>query len=333
MGLGRENKGDDKGLPYRRQNGHVAYVSPDRLIRSLACAQLGLVARRQLTVAGVSEATTRRRITAGMLEEMTPRVLRLCGVPTSDGQRLMVALLHTGAAAILSHTTSAGWWGISGFRLDPIHLAIERNHHWEEDSPAVVHHATVIPGEERKVLNGIPVCSPALTIFQLAGTITSERVARALDSAWSMRLLDGLIMSRLLDELARPGRNGIRLIRQLLKDRGEDWIPPASNVEHRFDEIMRRAGITSFRRQVNLGDEAFTGRVDFLDRALPLVVEVQSERFHTALTDRAKDAARRAALEAQGFVVVEVWDFEIFHTPWVVVERVKEARSRLLAAV
>jgi very-short-patch-repair endonuclease len=121
------------------------------------------------------------------------------------------------------------------------------------------------------------------------------------------------------------------LIRELLKDRGEDWIPPASNVEHRFDEIMRRAGITTFRRQVNIGEDGFTGRVDFLDSELPLVVEVQSERFHTALSDKAKDAARRTALEAQGLAVVEVWDFEIFHTPWVVVQRVKEARSRLLA--
>lgn len=268
-----------------------------------------------------------------MLEEVTPRVLRLCGVPGSDAQRLMAAVLHTGFGAILSHTTSASWWGVSGFRLNPIHVAIERNQHWEEDSPAVVHHATIIPEGERKTFNGLPVCSPALTIFQLAGTISPDRVARALDSAWSLRLLDGLIMSRLLEELAKPGRNGIRLIRELLKDRGKDWVPPASNVEHRFDEIMRRAGITTFRRQVNIGDEEFTGRVDFLDSELPLVVEVQSERFHTALSDKAKDAARRAAMEAQGLLVVEVWDFEIFHTPWLVVRRIKEARSRLLAAV
>lgn len=267
-----------------------------------------------------------------MLEEVTPRVLRLCGVPTSDAQRLMVALLHTGATALLSHTTSAGWWGIAGFRLDPIHVAIERNHHWEEDSPAVVHHATIIPEGERKVLNGIPVSSPALTIFQLAGAISPERVARALDSAWSLRLLDGLTMARLLGELARPGRNGIKVMRDLLAERGEDWIPPASNIEHRFDEIMQRAGITTFRRQVKVGDVTFTGRVDFLDSEVPLIVEVQSERYHTSLTDHARDAARKGALGAQGFLVIEVWDFEIFHTPWVVIERVKEARQRLLAA-
>ncbi|MEX2623369.1 MAG: hypothetical protein WD651_06555 [Acidimicrobiia bacterium] len=229
-------------------------MAPDRLIRSLASVQLGLVARRQLIAGGVSEAATRRRIGSGMLEEVTPRVLRLCGVPTSDAQKLMAALLHTGATALLSHTTSAGWWGIAGFRLDPIHVAIERNHHWEEDSPAVVHHATIIPEGERKVLNGIPVSSPALTIFQLAGAISSDRVARALDSAWSLRLLDGLTMARLLGELARPGRNGIKVMRDLLAERGEDWIPPSSNVEHRFDEIMQRAGITTFRRQVKVGE-------------------------------------------------------------------------------
>lgn len=293
---------------------------------------MGLVARRQLVAGNVGDSAIRRRIDSGMLEELTPRVLRLCGVPPSDPQRLLAALLHTGTTALLSHTTSAGWWGIAGFRLDPIHVAIERNHHWEEGSPAVVHHSTIIPEEERRVFNGIPVCSPALTIFQLAGAISGDRVARALDSAWSLRLLDGLTMAGLLETLARPGRNGIKLMRTLLEERGDDWIPPASNIEHRFDDIMRRAGIFTFRRQVKLGDETFTGRVDFLDSELPLVVEVQSERYHTALTDKARDTKRRAALEAQGFVVIEVWDFEIFHAPWLVIERVQEARRRLLAA-
>ncbi len=307
-------------------------VSTDVTIRAFTRVQHGVVARRQLRAAGISDEAISRRVARGVLEPVTPRVLRLVGTPDVDAHRLMAAVLHVGGDAVLSHVTAAAWWGISGFRLGTVHVSVERNRHWEEDAQAVVHHATVIPPGERKVLRNIPISSPALVIFQLAATISPERVAAALDSAWSLRLLDGARMSTLLERLARPGRNGITLVRHLLEERGEDWVPPASNVEHRFERIMIRAGITTLRRQVNLGGEAFVGRVDFLDAEVPLVVEIQSERYHAALTDRAHDAARRAALEAAGFVVVEIWDFEIFHQPWVVVKRVEEARRRLLQA-
>jgi very-short-patch-repair endonuclease len=245
----------------------------------------------------------------------------------------MTPLLHVGDGSLLSHTTAAAWWGIAGFRLDKTHVSIERNRHWEEDTGAVfVHHATKIPDWCRKQLKGIPVVSPGLAIYQLAGTIHPDRVARALDSAWSLGLLDGATMDRLLYEFGRPGRDGTVLMRKLRAERAGAWTPPASNLEHRFDEIMVKGGVTTLRRQVDIGDEEWSGRVDFLDRECPLVIEILSERYHTALLDRQADEARRARHEAMGLTVIEVWDHEIFYTPWLVVERVRDARKLLLAA-
>ena len=94
-------------------------------------------------------------------------------------------------------------------------------------------------------------------------------------------------------------------------------------------DILRSAGIT-VRRQVDLGtDGVWSGRVDFLVEGQPIVIEVQSERHHAALSDRRADAARRAGLEAAGFVWVEVWDHEVWATPAVVVARVRAAIDRL----
>ncbi|MGH8927773.1 MAG: hypothetical protein ACRDWH_05445 [Acidimicrobiia bacterium] len=310
---------------------HGEEVDADRIIRSLASDQHGLVSVRQLRAAEVLYAQVRRRVIGGMLLGETSRVFRLAGVPATDAQRLLVPILHVGHEAILSHTSAAAWWGISGFRLDPIHIAIERCYR-TRDEVAVVHHATLIPEGTRKVLRGIPIASPGLALYQLAGMVSIERLARALDNAWSLRLLDGDTMLQLLESLGKSGRNGIRAMRRLIASRGADWVPPSSNLEHRFDEIMHRVGITTLRRQVDVGDEEWTGRVDFKDQVLPLIVEIQSERYHTALTDRKSDAARRARHESQGHVVVEVWDHEIFYTPWVVVERVQDAIRRLQTA-
>jgi very-short-patch-repair endonuclease len=87
-----------------------------------------------------------------------------------------------------------------------------------------------------------------------------------------------------------------------------------------------------FRRQVDVGDEEWSGRVDFLADDLPLIVEILSERYHTSLTDQSLDEARRARHTSMGFMVVEVWDHEIFYTPWTVVERIRAARAQLLSS-
>ena len=78
----------------------------------------------------------------------------------------------------------------------------------------------------------------------------------------------------------------------------------------------KRAGEPPFERQVDLGDdEGWIGRVDFADRRLKVVVEVQSETFHSSLSDRRRDAERFRRLRAAGWIVVEVTEDEIFHRP------------------
>ena len=114
-----------------------------------------------------------------------------------------------------------------------------------------------------------------------------------------------------------------------MDERGHDYVPPASNLERRFASILAEAGLPSMRRQVDSGGHQWVGRVDFRDERLPLIVEVQSERIHSALTGRNDDAARLAALDAAGFEVVEVKEADVWHDPREVVRRVRGARARL----
>jgi very-short-patch-repair endonuclease len=307
-------------------------MDDQKLIFDLARDQFGLVSRRQLREAGVGDQKVTRRIRTGKLDVVSSRVLAIPGAPDSVERGLMAPLLQVGAGSMISHTTAAAWWGIAGFRLQKVHVSIERNRHWEEEMGFVtVHHATKIPDWCRKTLRGIPVVAPGLVVYQLAGSIHPDRVARALDNAWSLRLLDGSVLDRLLDEFGRSGRNGTKLMRKLRVVREGDWTPPASNLEHRFDDLMNKNGIRSFRRQVDVGANSWSGRVDFLDRECPLVIEILSERYHTALLDVEADAARRYRHEQMGLTVLEIWDREIFYSPALVVARVRAARTRLLA--
>lgn len=82
-------------------------------------------------------------------------------------------------------------------------------------------------------------------------------------------------------------------------------------------------------RQVNVGAEDWVGRVDFRDPDLPLVVEVNSERYHAALSDGRADAARYAKLRAAGFVVLVFTDDQVWRHPREVLAQVVGARRHL----
>jgi very-short-patch-repair endonuclease len=173
------------------------------------------------------------------------------------------------------------------------------------------------------------VVRPELCALHLFAVCRRERAERLVDGLWSARLLSGRSLGALLAQLGEMGRNGTAGLRAYLDDRPGDYVPPASGLETRVADILRSAGIT-VRRQVDLGtDGVWSGRVDFLVDGQPIVIEVQSERHHAALSDRRADAARRAGLEAAGFVWVEVWDHEVWGTPALVVARVRAAIGRL----
>lgn len=82
---------------------------------------------------------------------------------------------------------------------------------------------------------------------------------------------------------------------------------------------------------MDLGDDEWCGRVDFLHPTLPLVAEIQSERYHTSLVDRAADARRRERLEAAGLQVIEIWDVDVFHRPTSVRDAIAAAERRCRA--
>ena len=131
-----------------------------------------------------------------------------------------------------------------------------------------------------------------------------------------------------LDEVAASGVRGVRVLRAILDERGDDYVPPASGLEGRFAEIVSDASLPPMDRQIDLGDDAWRGRVDFHDRELRLIVEVDSEKYHTALSDVEADRLREEGLRRAGFTVVRVSDFQVFQRPWEVIASVRSARSK-----
>jgi very-short-patch-repair endonuclease len=296
----------------------------DHLYR-VAEGQHGLVTRAQLRDHGIDRNRVRRWVEAGKLSQLHGDVFSLPGGVSTPHRDLLAKVLETGTDATVSHSTAAWMWGLAGYSRTPAHIVVSRQNRHHEHLDWHVHQFTGLPAHHRRWIDGVPVTSPALTMLHLAQIVSEWRLERAVDNAWNLRLLTGRDLLELDDELAIQGRNGIVALREAGRRRGPNWVPPQSNLESRFMELMESVGRVDFERQVPIDGETWTARVDFLHRPSRTVIEIQSERYHTSLTDTGADATRRHGLEEAGYQVVEVWDNEIFQQPAAVVRRVADA--------
>lgn len=271
-----------------------------------------MVGRRQLWQRGIANGELHHRIAIGDLVVVSPEVLRIAGAPLTDGGLAMAGVLDSPGRAYLSHFSAAAWWGLPGFTLTrPVHTLIPWQGTTCRTRLAIVHYHRDLPHEHLRSLDGVPVVSPALTIFLLAGTTHPGRTERALDNAWSMGLVRHADLHRLLQRLAARGRNGIRVMRRLLSQRPAEYVPPQSGLEGRVQSLANDVGVL-LRRQVNVGDEAWIGRVDFTIPGTNKMFEVLSHRYHSSLSDRRVDEERIRRLMQAGFEVLVLWDYEIW---------------------
>jgi very-short-patch-repair endonuclease len=298
----------------------------EQKVLELAETQHSAIATWQLRAIGLGREEIRRLRTSSAWDAVSKRVMLRSGTTITDSTRLMAAVLDASPGASVAGPTGAFMWGARGFRLEPIHVVRPKGVSRRPSTLAVVHEVVDLHPSHIKVLNGIPVVSPGRVVCELAAS-HPHRAERVLDWFWTEHLLDGRTFGRTVGEMRDRGRKGSTFFRELDAARGPDYVPPASGLEKRFMEICP----WPMRRQVDSGGEEWCGRVDFRDLELPLIVEVQSEKYHTALVDRVADANRKARLEAAGYTIVEVWDTEVWHRPDDANERVRKARWTLQA--
>lgn len=254
-------------------------------------------------------------------------MITLAGLPPDPLTQLSIAVLDQGGDAVVSHSSAGPSWGLESLRRDPVHL-MTTSSSTRQTSLAVVHRVRSSPANWTTSKDGIPIVRPELLALQLFTFCSPERAARLTDRLWSERVLSGRSIQRFLEQLGRRGRTGTAGLRTYYEERGPDYTPPASGLESRANELFTEAG-TDMLRQVDSGDEEhWTGRVDFRHATYPLVIEIQSEKYHSSLTDRDADAARRQRFERAGYVYVELTDTMVWSSPGQVVDEVRAATDR-----
>ena len=303
----------------------------DHRLRALASRQWGHVTYRQASVIGLDHHAMHHRTRTGEWIAVTRRVLRSASAADQPLGRAQAALLDVGGTSALARTTAAAVWHLPGFELEPLHVVHDRNPFSRQSVLGVVH--TTRSFDERHVttVDGLRVVVPMRCVVDLAGEMHPKRVERLIDNVVGRGLGSYRSLHRIIDELAGRGRAGSTLLHELAAARPPDTRGHESNLEARVNQLLLRAGHRPLEAQVDLGDDDWIGRVDLVDRDLRVVVEVQSERYHSSVLDRRRDAERRARLEAAGWHVIEVWDRDVWHRPGVVVDAIAAARTRASA--
>jgi hypothetical protein len=304
----------------------------DLVLNALAHNQFGAVAREQAYARGIRADAANRRMTWGAFRDATPRVIVSTSSPDSFEQRATIARLDAGPGAAVSVLTTLAFAKLPGFSLEPIHISRPRRDHREPAAGIVWHHPRLMLPQHVFELNGLITTTPTRALADMLALpdFSPARAERALDSARSARLTNHVLLSRMSDEWCVRGRRGSVALRDYLTRKPADWVPPASNLARRFIDIITRAGFPKPRSEVNLGDEvAWLGRVDCLDPELPLIAEIDSERFHAAPLDEEADELRDSSMKRAGFEVARFKEHEVWYQPQTVIDRWRQKRAEV----
>jgi very-short-patch-repair endonuclease len=271
---------------------------PDAAIAALAAGQQTIIDSAQLRELGVSSSAVDRALRRGRLHRVHRGVYSLVpahGRPPFAGEH---AAVHAGGPrAVLSHATAARLHGIGidARRADTaVHLTVVATHRYSRTG-LIVHRARALDPAEHHRLHGLPVTSLARTVLDLAPVLGETTLAAIID-----RALTRTSATKLREAVARhPGRPGTARVAALLdpaRPSADTW----SAAERRLLTLIRRAELPTPEANVSLG--RYTP--DLLWRAERVVVEYDSDEFHSGPAAVRWDTARHNELTAMGFAVL-----------------------------
>jgi very-short-patch-repair endonuclease len=282
---------------------------------ALLGAQHGVISAQQLDDVGMSPGQLRTAVRNGWLERVAPSVYASPAAPRSVDFGRTLGLLALGGETVVSHLGAAALLGLD--RSDPtvVEFTVPRSMRGLV-LPYVVHTTKYLPPIDRTTVNGYPCTSGSRTVVDLARSrVSTIKLEAAIDSSVRLGYSSPWVLVDRLAELRGPGRWGVRLLDELLRDAGGHTM-----LERRFLRLVRRAGLPRPQTQViHRRDGRTFARVDFLFVEHDVVVEVTGRKGHSTPSERARDAQRRNELQDVGKRVYEyTWEHVTECADWVI---------------
>ncbi len=251
-----------------------------------------------------------RRIASGRLLLERPGVYAVGYRSDSARARCATALLDAGPDSLVSHLAAAAEWR---FRLPaPAVVDITNPRRLSSRDGIRLHHRAIHPAEIRR-LDGLPITSPAQTIFDLATMLGDPGLAKATNEAFVLRLVSFTALRATLGRNSQ--RKGASTFRRLL-----DTIDPAdrrvrSPLEIRLNAFLRLREFPQWEQNVRLRVGSETIEPDVLWRAQRVIVEADGRDPHLAPLNFAADRRRDRRVRVEGWEPVRVTSVDFDRRP------------------
>jgi hypothetical protein len=292
-------------------------------LRELAVGQHGVVRREQLLELGIDRHHIRRQVEAERWTVVGPHAVVLKTGALSRRQWLALGVVHVGPGGALALWSCLESRGLRGWERPPVHVEVPRGRQVARLEGMVVHHRSAAPEADAASTTVWWPCaaSAARAAVEAASRERSDKAAAGLLLAVTQqRIATPDAMGDELARLWRPRRAA--LMRATLHDAG---ARAESVAEVDVVRLVRRAGLPEPRRQVEVSTPEGVFHLDVVVDLLDgrtLDIEVDGVH-HDDPRQRARDAARDAALIAEGYLVLRIPVSELRADPEGAVRRLR----------
>jgi very-short-patch-repair endonuclease len=281
------------------------HFDPVRTLADIAARQDGIFTIDDARRAGLGPEQIQRK--AGRSWFLVHEcVYRAAGAPRTWRSALRAAVLAAGDGAAISHRSAAALYELPGGRRDLIEITCIR---WKRTTRPglVVHESTRLDPRDIQLLDGLPVTRPERVILDLASRFPAANYLELIvQAARRKRLVTYESTRETFDRNARRGLKGVRALRETL----ERWDPESRATESEMETLLLQAlrenGLPEPVVQYVINDAAgrFVARADAAYPPARIAIEYDSKQEHSDEFQIARDARRRNALQATGFVVL-----------------------------
>jgi very-short-patch-repair endonuclease len=263
-------------------------------IAVLAARQHGVVSRAQLLDLGLGAGAIKHRVELGRLQFLHRGVYAVGHRALRREAWWMAAVLAAGPGAALSYRSAADLWGIRRSSRARIDVSVPR---YRRSTVRLEVHEVELQPDEVTIERGIPVTTPARTLFDLAAVISEHHLKAAFNEAEVRRLTSPTSLDALVARY--PKRQGTRAVRRILDKQGPI---PTSLLERRFLALLDAYNLP--RPQINrLTDH---GEIDATWPEHRLIVECDGFATHGTREAFEKDRAKDRALQVAGWRVIRI---------------------------
>ncbi|MBS1891958.1 MAG: DUF559 domain-containing protein [Actinobacteria bacterium] len=220
-------------------------------------------------------------------------------------------MLASGDGAVLSHRSATALYGAWGSGTGEIHVTVPRKC---RSTRSIHRHFSMLPEDEREVVDGIPVTSASRAVLDLAAEKGEAAAESALREMEYLGIYGTVSLPALLAR--HPNHRGAKACREALDHLRDD---PGGRIRSDLEELfvafldVHRLPRPRLNFWLSIGDDRF--QVDCFWPEARLVGELDGFRSHGTRRAFGSDRRRDRKLGAAGYRVVRITENQIRNEP------------------